>query len=702
MKVVLLACFLGLFAAPAVLGDSLSPVSRVVELLKGLSKQIEKEGETEENLYETFVCWANSVVDQKTASNAAASSRVDKLEAYIADLDSGRVELTSERADREKEIEELTADIEMSTSMRKKENADFLEAESEMKQAISALNAAQDVLGEATKDHKKGVLMAVKARLNGGMAALAQQQARLKQAVELGERFLTKADSSFLRRLLTGDVPKADWKKLNRKATFKMAYKARSFKIQDVLKKMDQTFTTNLNDAQSKEADSKKSFDALTSGKQGQLDAAQSALAKSESENGARGMSKQESVDEVDSLKRQVSNDEKFIKQTETALEDKKKEWKVRQDLRAGELAAMSKAVYILHNDDARDLMKRSGKSQGFVQLSDSLKTQQGVSRSAADSLRKAAMASGDQRLLSLAALVADPSVKGKFGPVLAAIDKMVILLKEQEQTDLDTKQTCESDRMSDTKNAIDGGRAIDDMTDKVVRLAEEIKDLSGEINSLIADQKQVKDELSAATKIRKDENAAFVVTNKDDKDAAATVKMAQDTIQKFYKDNNLALVQSKLHQAPAGEAPVPPPATWGGSYGGKTGESQGIVGILGMVHEDILKDQATAKAEEAASQKEFDTFEQGANTKMRELATEQSKKEGIKGGKEQDKTTTQKQRGTKKGELDAVLKKIEDINPNCEYFEVNYPMRVKNRQIEIDGLDKAKAILSGGKFESF
>ncbi len=44
----------------------------------------------------------------------------------------------------------------------------------------------------------------------------------LQPAVELGERFLGKGDALFLRRVLTGEVPKVDWKKLNRKATLKM------------------------------------------------------------------------------------------------------------------------------------------------------------------------------------------------------------------------------------------------------------------------------------------------------------------------------------------------------------------------------------------------------------------------------------------------------------------------------------------------
>merc|ERR1719183_2029813 len=131
---------------------------------------------------------------------------------------------------------------------------------------------------------------------------------------------------------------------------------------------MHQTFSINLADARAKEADAKAAYDKLTTAKQGQLDAARGALNKMESENGAKGMSRQDSQDEVNALKKQVKDDTKFIAQTEKALADKKKAWKVRSDLRSEELAAISKAIYILHNDDARDLFKRSFDSQ-FLQV---------------------------------------------------------------------------------------------------------------------------------------------------------------------------------------------------------------------------------------------------------------------------------------------------------------------------------------------
>ena len=161
-----------------------------------------------------------------------------------------------------------------------------------MDQAIAALEKAVKVLGEATKDHKEGTLLQAKVDLSEGFAERTAEAQALQHAVELGERFLGKGDALFLRRVLTGEVPKADWKKLNRKATFKMAYKARSFKIQDVLAKMLDTFKTNLKDATSKEAQAQAEYTKLSGSKKGQLTEAQEALSKMDGEKGAKAMSK--------------------------------------------------------------------------------------------------------------------------------------------------------------------------------------------------------------------------------------------------------------------------------------------------------------------------------------------------------------------------------------------------------------------------
>merc|ERR1719321_805686 len=338
--------------------ETLNPITRVVQLMEGLSKKVNADGKAEEDLFDGYVCWYKTVVSSKKASNAEAKDRIESLTAYIDDVKSGRVEFTSERKDLEAEIEKLNTEIETATDMRKKENEDFLAAKDEMEKAIAALEKAVDVLGSATADHKEGVLTSV------GFD--------LRRAVSLGKNFLSEQDIRFLEQVLDGDVPEVDWKKLNRKATFKMKYKARSLKIQEILADMLQTFEDNLADATKTESDAKANFDKLTGSKNEQLTAAQDALSGGEGEGAARALSMEESQDEVDALTTQVENDEKYIAQAEDAHAIKMTEWKERKRLRTEEVASISKAIEILTSDDAKDIMSSSFKSQGNFFLQDS------------------------------------------------------------------------------------------------------------------------------------------------------------------------------------------------------------------------------------------------------------------------------------------------------------------------------------------
>merc|ERR1719162_617741 len=109
MKTVVAAAVLSTLSVES---HQLSPISRVVELLNGLAETAEKEGKKEEDLYETYVCWAKTVIDTKTQTNAEATTKIDELNAYIADLEAGRIELTTERVDLEKEIKDLNQEVE--------------------------------------------------------------------------------------------------------------------------------------------------------------------------------------------------------------------------------------------------------------------------------------------------------------------------------------------------------------------------------------------------------------------------------------------------------------------------------------------------------------------------------------------------------------------------------------------------------------
>jgi len=686
-----------LLVANGVAAVDLSPVTRVVQLLKGLQEQIEVENKKEEDLYETYVCWAKSVVSSKTASNEQAKSRTDSLETYVSDLKAGRIELTSERVDLEKEIAGLHEDIELAEAQRAKEKEDYEAAKAEMDAAIAALKEAIKVLEEATKDAS---LASLHSRLNAVSQNLEVQAARgqaLEGAIALGEKFLSHGDALFLKRIINHDVPKKDWKKLNRKADFKATYKARSGRIVKTLKGLLFTFSSNLDEATFKEKKAEEQHKTLMDAKKEQLSKAQDALEKMELEGGARGMSLSEAEAEIKNLKGQVKNDEGYIKQVKGELEAKKKEWKERQEMRSKEQEAVSKAIAILYSDDARDLFKKSFASQGYMLLQETQKNALTWKRGQAkEVILQAARAGKDSRLVALAAAMVKTG-KG-FEKVIEAIDKMLELLKKEQAEDLKIKEDCEKSRADDTREAIVLSREMDDLSDEITRWESEIEEFEKQVEEKKKEILEIEKALKEATKIREEEMAEFKENKKDDEEAAVLVANAKEVLATFYKENAL-LQQQPQFTSKAGEAPPPPPPTWSDPYKGKQEQSKGIVEILELIEEDIKEDITKAEAAEKEAQDTYDKLEQESEKAMKDLdmaIADLGLTIGFRKGEIVNAKTSQK---SKDLEVGALLTKIKKAAPGCDFFAINFETRNANRIMEIDGLMKAKAILKGAKF---
>lgn len=285
------------------------------------------------------------------------------------------------------------------------------------------------------------------------------------------------------------------------------------------------------------------------------------------------------------------------------------------------------------------------------------------------------------------------------FDEVIAAIDDMVATLKSEEEIDLENKETCEKDRADDTRTAIKAARTMDERSDTIDALKVDIAEIVKTMAENVVEIKSVTEELNKAQTLRNDEHTEWEAADRDDGAAAELVDRAKGVLSDFYSENGLVFVQKKMAPVVAGEAPPPPPSTWEAPYGGKTGESQGIVAILEMIHEDILKDKTKGKADEDKAEETFQAFKTNSEQQISTLEGANTDLEETKGQKEDDISTAKEQRGAKHDELNAVIAKINDATPSCVYNTINYPVRLENRQVEIDGLIKAKAILQGGEF---
>jgi hypothetical protein len=659
--------------------SALNPITRVVELLEGLSKKLTYEAKQEQELYDKFVCWAQTVIQSKTETNAAAKNRIESQEAYIADIEAGRIEFTSERADLEKQIAELHTGMETAGDLRDQEHEDFNAAKEEMETAIKALEEAIKVLSEVNKD------------------GLLSMKFDLRRILTIGENILDKGDLKILQQELDGDTPR-----INKKSPFKMKYSARSKKILTVLEDMKKTFEDNLKDADEKEKSAKETYDSLMESKGKELETAQTALTDEEGEGGARALAKEEAQQEVDDLKAQVEADEGYIADTEKALEEKKEEFKERKKLRMAEIAAVSKAIGVLRSDDARDTFK---KSMGFLLL------QTKSSRKVVDNLKKLrtaaaaeVMAAGarakDSRLALLALKV---STHGGLDDVIKAIDDMIKELEEDTKDDEKKKEECEKDREENTKEARSLSLEIDDASETIKSEEEKVKESEEQIEIAKEEIKKLKQELKEATRQREDEKAAFEQAKLEDEAAIELIENAIKVLKDFYSEN-FSLAQIAKHgrkQAPevkAGEAPPPPPDTFEGDYKGAKDEATGIQDVLASIKTDVEDDiKESEKAEEEAV-KAFEKLEKDTNKAIEDEESTITDAEGIIS---ESKTEISNQEGIKKEKtelLEAVVKELKDAKEGCDFICVNFEMRKENRELEVEGLKKAKEILEKAK----
>eukprot|EP00746_Dinoflagellata_sp_MGD_P162099 gnl/MRDRNA2_/MRDRNA2_89509_c0_seq1.p1 gnl/MRDRNA2_/MRDRNA2_89509_c0~~gnl/MRDRNA2_/MRDRNA2_89509_c0_seq1.p1 ORF type:complete len:606 (+),score=245.81 gnl/MRDRNA2_/MRDRNA2_89509_c0_seq1:196-1818(+) len=526
----------------------------------------------------------------------------------------------------------------------------------------------------------------------------------MDKAIQLGERFLSKGDANFLKKLLSGDAPQGDFDKLNKKATFKMKYKARSGKIQKILADMLQTFKFNLEQATKKEEDAAESFKKLNDSKKDELKSAEDALAEGGKEATAKGMAKEEAQQEVDDLKDQISKDEGFIKDTEAAMKDMKEKWAERSKLRTLEIKSINEAIAILNSDEAKDTMEKSFKSQGYLLLQkDTDSLMKGRARKASQLLHEAGIMSKDARLARLAANVM--MQKGHFDKVIQAIDDMVANLKEEESEDLGNKEDCESTREEETADARKTSLEIDDSSEEIARQEAIVKETVEQIKLKEEEIKKLEEEIEEATRQREDEKMAFEASQADDKAAVELIEKAMDVLKSFREENNLDLIQRHAQEPPpveAGKAPPPPPPTgFDEPYGGAKGESNGIQAILGMIKEDIEKDIKKAEEEEEEAIKDFEKMKEDA-----EAAIEAAKKaitdyEDKKAKAEEAISEEVTKKEDAKKALDSVMESIKEAEAGCNFITVNFETRVKNRQLEIDGLLKAKSILQGAAYSA-
>merc|ERR1719171_1066506 len=298
----------------------------------------------------------------------------------------------------------------------------------------------------------------------------------------------------------------------------------------------------DLNGAISDEEKAAAGFEELATAKKEEISAASSAIETKTQRSGELAVSVVTTADDIEDTTKELDDLQSFLANLASQCATKKKEWAARCQTRAEEVAAISEAIKILNDDDALDLFKKtlslesvassvSTRKFGLLQQHTSASVVSRVRNMVAAMTRKGAPHKAQLELLEL-------SLKAKkvdFSKVLAMIDGMESVLKEEQSDDDSTKAFCDkdleksADEKKDTEEAIAASEAfIEETTAESAATAEEIKSLQKEIKAL---DKAV----AEATEQRKEEHADFLVFQQQSNAALQLIDKAKNRLFKFY-----------------------------------------------------------------------------------------------------------------------------------------------------------------------
>merc|ERR1719188_1089651 len=130
--------------------DKNRPVSKVITLLKDMLKQLEKEADEDEEIYEKMACWCETNDKAKTKAIAEAEARISDLSTKIEELTA-----TSAQLNTEIKVAKNQESLDQATALRQKQLAEFNAEEKDLLESISALKAAIVVLAK----HHSGAMI---------------------------------------------------------------------------------------------------------------------------------------------------------------------------------------------------------------------------------------------------------------------------------------------------------------------------------------------------------------------------------------------------------------------------------------------------------------------------------------------------------------------------------------------------------------
>jgi predicted nucleic acid-binding Zn-ribbon protein len=659
-------------------------MEKVITLLKDLSVKVEAEGKEEAAEYDKYACFCKEQASDKLYAIEKSDKQIADLKAEISALDAAIAELGKEITDLSKKITDLEDEIKTKTEKREKEHEVYLGKAKDMEEAIEACEAAIEALRNSKAKVKEG----------GGKVDLAQVAKKVVSAISEKPVFAqAKGVVALLSKIEAAPV-----------------FEYQSNDIIATLESLSDTFKSMKKDLGNEEFDINSAFESDKLGLTNERKFAEKEKAEKEQIEQAKQERLQQATTDKDEETADRNSDQEFLDVLTDECQKKAEDFDQRSKTRAGELKAIAEATAELEkgavpNWEANKKLVGIQKNvkitkvvaPTFVQIG-SVKHEQDAKVASIQKVQKFLVDAVDRThsgILSALALRVKVS-EDHFVKVRALINDLIAKLEADATAEAEQKGICDEGMSKAIADRDEANAQIEAANAKITTETARKNALEDEIATLHKEIAELKKALNEATELRAQEKADNENTIKMSEEGAASVKLAMQILEKFYKAN--ALLQGTY---------VPPksdregntvgdlaPEVFSGKYKGAQQEATGIIGILEVMLSDFDRTTDKTNEDEKESEEAFNTFEKETNADIKKKDTRIESAEGELTEAKGNILEGQQELADAKQTLAGAEDKLEALKAMCVEGEETWEQRKQKRQEEIEALKEALAIL--------
>jgi hypothetical protein len=687
-----------------VAGAQVTPIEKVVTLLKDLSAQVNEEGHAEATSYDEFACFCKSKTDEKTTAISEAETAVDGLVADLGTYTADRDQLDLDISTLNEDILTFEQQLKDAEAMRKEEKNTFALAFEDMTKAVQSLEGAIDTL----KASETVSMMTVKSIVHKSIV----------MADALGFLDTTARKNKVVTALLAQSPTFEETFGDTAENVPTTQYDFHSGDIMTTLESLLGTFRTKKEELESDDVAAEEAYTTARQAKITQMETAQTTLANKQEERSTKV--KDIAIAQGDLTERNavLNDDRMYLKDLAAKCEIKAKEWDQRSSMRAQELAAITQALSVLEGQVAdqlnatgdRALMQQEvdddddfdDDSVAFVQVAVASLVRPSKP---VDAVGEKKVALVTQLLTKMGKKLKSPvlsslALKVKEDPfvkVKALIQGLIERLLQEEADEANHKGWCDTEIAKTLKDRDYRLRDVKELQIKLEGLNARNGTLSEEISELTIGIATLTSDLANQTAARDAEKTAHETTIDDAKEGLTAINDAIDILSHFYGTAaNAGLIQKKVAKQPGSVESEAPDTGFEGNYTGSQGASTGILGLMDVIKGDFSRTVSETTAAEEEAKRDFVDFER--DTKM-SITTKTTAKESLEHEKtevEGELSTSEEGIRTQQELLDTAVEQWEKLLPGCVADPgMSAEERVAKREEEVAALKDAYCILN-------